>query len=317
MNFANPRRIEESAPIHLPAIADFLEVARAVSAADDTTLDQLVKQSPRPEDIITLIRQTAPFTSYSLGSDRACEHSSLWVIPVLTARGSSRASRQGPSTSNMGAALISNWISEWFGFMNQARHFDFVPDYHVLSNMTAGEVRGALDALVSRRMGAKPQFRMTGAEQPDECLVPELSFVVGSVSRLNEEPTFPDGLGDRALRLRQKLTGLIGFQAADSGATDGSYWVGVPESFSAGLLNGLLYWAEAVNAEFVTEEFDVVPLGFDDVRLAWTVRAREDNQRFQISKHLRYSQLGRAGIEQVIASVSSSGKLKPGAQFQS
>lgn len=290
-----------------------------MSAADDVSLEQLVRRSSRPEEIYTLIRQTAPYTSYSLGPHEASEHSALWVMPILTSKGNRRASSRGPFASNTGVALISNWVGEWFGFLNQTRHFNFVPDYQVLSNMTAGEVRGALDALVSRGVGPKPQFRTSVAEQPAECLVPELAFLMGSVSRLNDEPSFPSGAGARAFAFQQKLAGLVGFQAAGGSTQATPYWVGVPEGFSVGLLTGLMRWAEAVQADFYTEALDIHPLGFDDVRLEWTVRCQESEQRFQISKHLRYSQLGRQGIEQVIAEISSpkSSEMTPSAQIYS
>jgi hypothetical protein len=319
MNFAQPSRIEESAPIELPALAEVLEVARAVSAADDVTLEQLVSRSARPEEVYTLIRQTAPYTSYCLGPHEAYEYSALWVMPILTSRGSRRASCRGPLASNVGAAMMTNWIGEWFGFLNQARHFNFIPDYQVLSNMTAGDVRGALEALVSRGVAAKPQFRKSVVEQPAECPVPELAFLMGSVSRLNDDPSFPLGTGTRALEFQQKLAGAIEFHATDRGAQRNAYWVGVPEDFSGGLLTGLTRWAAAVQADFCTEELDIHPLGFDDVRLEWTVRCEESEQRFQISKHLRYSQLGRQGVEQVIAEISSpqSSQMKTSAQLYS
>lgn len=305
MTFAPSRRIETTNAIQLPELSDLLAVSRAVAHADDVTLEELVRTSPQPEEVYHQIRLTAPFASHALGNVDACEHSALWVIPIITSRGGKPASRQGSSSPDQGPTLVAQWISDWFGFMNQARYFNFIPTYEVIARLTAGEVRGALDVLVRPSAFAVPQFKTEAGEQPDRCAVPELAFLLGSVSRVNELPIFPTGVGAKAHALKEKLRGDIAFRSADLVVDMNSYWAGTPAKFSDGVLEGLLLWIAAVHAGFTAEDFDVHPSGFDDVTLEWTVRCNESNQRLLLTKHLRYSQLGADGVESIIAATAS------------
>lgn len=308
MTFAPSRRIETTNANELPELSDLLAVPRALAHADDVTLERLVRKSPQPEEVYHQIRLTAPFASHALGNVDACEYSALWVIPIITSRGSKPASRQGSSAPAQGSTLVAQWISDWFGFMNQARYFNFIPTYEVIARLTAGEVRGALDGLMRPSTFAIPQFKTDVSEQPDHCLVPELAFMLGSVSQVNELPIFPAGVGSRAYALQEKLCGELAFRNGDRAVQTRSYWAGTPTAFSEGILEGLLVWIAAVQAGFTAEDFEVHPIGFDDVRLEWFVRCNESNQRWQLTKQLRYSQLGADGVESIIAATASAGR---------
>ncbi|CAN7756682.1 hypothetical protein LJR066_006873 [Acidovorax sp. LjRoot66] len=305
MTFAPSRRIETTNAIQqLPELSDLLAVSRALARADDVTLEQLVRTSPQPEEVYHQIRLTAPFASHALGNVGACEHSALWVIPITTSRGSKPASRQGSSSPAKGSTLVAQWISDWFGFRNQARYFNFIPTYEVIARLTAGEVRRALDVLVRPSAFAIPRFKIEKGEATDRCFVPELAFILGSVSQLNEPPIFPGDVGGRAHALQEKLCGELAFQNEERAVQTKSYWAGTPAVFSEGVLEGLLLWIAAVQAGFTTEDLDVHPSGFDDVTLEWTVRCNESNQRLLLTKHLRYSQLGAEGVESVISATA-------------
>ncbi len=305
MTFAPSRRIDTTNAIQLPELSDLLAVSLAIAHADDVTLEELVRTSPQPEEVYHQIRLTAPFASHALANIDACEHSALWVIPIITSRGSKPASRQGSSSPAQSSTLFAEWISDWFGFMNQARYFNFIPPYEVVARLTAGEVRRALDVLVRPSAFAFPQFEIEKGEAPDRCLVPELAFILGSVSQLNEPPIFPTDVGGRAHALQEKICGELAFQSEDRAVQTKSCWAGTPTVFSEGILEGLLLWIAAVHAGFTTEDLDVHPSGFDDVALEWTVRCNESNQRLLLTKHLRYSQLGAEGVESIIAATAS------------
>lgn len=304
MNLAPSRRIETTNAIQLPELPDLLAVSRAVAHADDVTLEELVRTSPQPEQVYHQIRLTAPFASHALSNVDACEHSALWVIPIITSRGGKPASRQGANSPAQGPTLVAQWISDWFGFMNQARYFNFIPTYEVIARLTAGEVRGALNVLVRPSAFAVPQFEIEKGEAPDRCFVPELAFILGSVSQMNRPPIFPADVGGRSHALQEKLCGELAFQNEDRAVQKKSYLAGTPAVFSEGVLGGLLLWIAAVHAGFTTEDFDVHPSGFDDVTLEWTVRCNESNQRLLLTKHLRYSQLGAEGVKSIISATA-------------
>lgn len=220
--------------------------------------------------------------------------------PIITNRGGKPASRQVTNSPAQGPTLVAQWISDWFGFSSQARYFNFTPTYEVIARLTAGEVRRALDVLVRPLAFAIPQFKIEKNEATDFCLVPELAFILGSVSQLNRPPIFPADVGGRAHALQEKLCGELAFQNEERAVQKKSYWAGTPAVFFEGVLKGLLLWIAAVQAGFTTEDLDVHPSGFDAVTVEWTVRCNESSQRLLLTKRLRYSQLGPEGLNRLL-----------------
>lgn len=288
----------------MPELASLLEVADAVARADDQSLMGLVKASPKPEDVFRQIRQSAPFTSHPIQGVNYYEHSVLWLMPVITRTSypsvacaqSNPASSQGPH--------IAAWLREWFGPENQLKCLDFIPSYDLLMAMTPGAVRGTLEALVNRLPNEGVQFNLLETQGSAPAILPDLAFIMGSISRLVTSPSIPQAGRSHDVRLWQRVSSAIGLWI-DIPRPESAIVLGTPSVFGDAMLEGLLMWVRETALQHEGIEWTAHPVDSDIVGIEWIVRNPANHDTIQIVRHVRISQIGAEGLDQLLKTIAS------------
>ena len=288
----------------MPELASLLEVADAVARADDQSLMGLITPSPKPEDVFRQIRQSAPFTSHPIQGVNYYEHSVLWLMPVITRTSypsvacaqSNPASSQGPH--------IAAWLREWFGPENQLKCLDFIPSYDLLMAMTPGAVRGTLEALVNRLPNEGVQFNLLETQGSAPAILPDLAFIMGSISRLVTSPSIPQAGRSHDVRLWQRVSSAIGLWI-DIPRPESAIVLGTPSVFGDAMLEGLLMWVRETALQHEGIEWTAHPVDSDIVGIEWIVRNPANHDTIQIVRHVRISQIGAEGLDQLLKTIAS------------
>ena len=288
----------------MPELANLLEVADAVARADDQSLMGLVKASPKPEDVFRQIRQSAPFTSHPIDGVNYYEHSVLWLMPVIT-RASYPSVACAPSnpTSSQGPHIAA-WLREWFGPANHVKCLDFIPSYDLLMAMTPGAVRGTLEALVNRLPNEGVQFNLLETQGSAPAILPDLAFIMGSISRLVTAPTIPQAGRSQDVRLWQRTAAAIGLWI-DIPKPESAIVLGTPSVFGDAMLEGLLMWVRETALQHEGIEWTAHPVDSDIVGIEWIVRNPANHDTIQIVRHVRISQIGAEGLDQLLKTIAS------------
>jgi len=306
-----PQLTLDERPIELPDLSTLLDVATALSRCDDLKLDELVRRCRHPERVYEHACRSAPFTAHIVNGSTNCEHSALWVIPVVTRAGTSLATNMPPSAEGSQSVHLGEWIRQWFGLLNYARCFDYLPGYSAIVSMTPGRVRNLLESLVKRRPSSTPNFEIHRHELQAQVSagLPDLAFMVGSVSRLNELPLIHmQGRKEDAL-LVQRIESALSVWGGHSRPQLGDMRIGIPTPFAEGLAMGLAMWASAVSSDFETMAWDAMPVGSGCVSLRWVVRNKWTGTEVAIVKGMQLAQIGEDGIQSVLSCIASAASI--------
>lgn len=302
-----PQMTLDERPIEIPDLSTLLDVATALSRCDDLKLDELVRECRHPERVYEHACRSAPFTAHTVKGSANCEHSALWVAPVVTRAGASLATNMPPSAEGSQGIHLGDWVRQWFGMLDYARCFDYLPGYSSIVSMTPGNIRNMLEALVKRRPSKAPNFEINRSELEAQVTagLPDLAFMVGSVSRLNDLPLIhmPGRMEDAVLI--QRIESALSVWGGHARPQLGDFRIGIPTPFSEGLVSGLCMWVSAVSADFDTMVWDAMPVGSGCVSLRWVVRNRWTGTEVTIVKGMQLAQIGEDGVRTVLSCVGS------------
>ena len=292
----------------------FEDVARAIEQDDDAALENLYMQARRPDLVYEHVRALSTHASRHIQGTRNVEHSALWLMPVVTRTGSAATSLGTQIDAMSPAGLIGRWLQDWFLMQTQARCYAYLPCYSAIASMSPRQVRNALGGLTQRNRSVLTVFLGPSAEEQAQVQagLPDLAFMVGSVSCFGFDPIIPAAGRSTDLELFQRVISVLSMCSIDPMYEGEHHRVAVPAPFSEALCTGLQMWVQEVANHYETLAWDAFPNGAGNVMLRWVVSDRDTGMQCNIHRRLHAAQLGVKNIQAVLCSVDETGGVRNG-----
>lgn len=228
-------------------LGELLSVYEALRSGDEAQLTRLWQQTRSAEDFSELIRVAVAHDSYpilSRGVVRAHEHAALWMMPVLL-----DAMHGGSVAVDMS---MQRWLqSQVSNGMQKVVTIETIPTLAAIFNIQPTQLQGLLGMLLRRNTPGVSMDLQGGSPLVDEeARLPTLRFIVGAISRLNDDPEFPsiDELELRKFGLRLAIQGSPN-SSIDTSMPD-SARVGQMLPFRDAVVAGVLMWLDEVDSKF-------------------------------------------------------------------
>lgn len=197
-------------------------------------------QTTNPKLFYQLVRDNAPYTAYTplRGYDH---HIALWMVPVVI-RPASKAgvAALGDEDDERMArrACINDLLEQWFDRQDGARAHSALIPYNWIAGLSPTMVRELLQNIAGVRQDQGLIEADAYADlQPSTA---QLSFLVGTVSRVNRQPTFTKHPPETGFPQKlQAAMSLVAGRHLDMR-------VGTPMPFGTAIRTGLAWWLEEV-----------------------------------------------------------------------
>ena len=275
-------------------LGELLNVYEALRSGDEARLLKLWESTKSAEDFSEMLRVAVAHDNYpivSRGVIRAHEHAALWMMPVVV--------RPGHGDGLAVDMWMQRWLQEQVSSqMQKVATLEIIPSIETILSLQPTQLQGLL-AMLLRRETPTPVVELKSAtsasERQDQ--IPMLRFIVGSVSRINEEPEFPaiDGLE------LQKFARRASLQTSAEGKRDAV----IPDTIRAGemlpfrdaVVAGLLLWIDEISRAHEVVAWSLEPR-MSVVNLSLEI-ALEDGAHALLGAPLPLWEVGREGIEVV------------------
>lgn len=247
MEQKHPEQRITTTKISSEPLGELLSVYEALRSGDEAQLTRLWQKTQSAEDFSELIRVAVAHDSYpilSRGVVKAHEHAALWMMPVLL-----DAMHGGSVAVDMG---MQRWLqSKVSGGMQKVVTIETIPTLAAIFKIQPTQLQGLLGMLL-RRNSPGVSMDLHGEATPidEEARVPTLRFLVGAISRLNDDPELPsiDEIELRKFALRLAIQGSP-TSSIDTSMPD-SVRVGQMLPFRDAVVAGVLMWLEDVGRKF-------------------------------------------------------------------
>ena len=292
----------------------FEDIARAIEKADDAALEKLYIQARHPDLIHEHVRTLSTHASRHIQGTRNVEHSALWFMPVVTRTGYASTSLGTQTGAMSPAGLIGRWLQDWFLMQTLARCYAYLPCYSAIASMSPRQVKNALEGLTQRNSSVQVAFLGPSAEDQAQVQagLPDLAFMVGSVSCFGFNPIIPAAGRSNDLELFQRVISVLSMCAIDPRYEGDHHRIAVPAPFSEALHAGLKMWVQEVADHYETLSWDAIPNGAGNVMLQWVVSDRDTRIQCNIHRRLQAAQLGVKNIQAVLCCVDETMGVRNG-----
>lgn len=273
------------------------QLQQQLSLADEQAVLASPLRRTRPRLYYQVLRDCAPVSGHPAVHGRALQ-TALWMAPIVSLQ--PIAARLGEVLSDKQHRIaferqLSFAAAIAFRPLNGPRALAYLPSVHAVTALSATAVRGLLEHISGQSAERPLPFR-----QPDDVDVPgvpQLRFVIGSMSRAGASPNPPEAAA--ALPFSERLRGTLQMLLGEPVPIQ----VGVPQPFGAALLDGLRMWA---NALIRTDDITRGHLLWDDLEAGCLVQqlliATDEQQPLTLSIKLPMCLLGEDGFQDALSS---------------
>lgn len=282
-------------------------LSNAIEMSDDEAIERIVRQSPNPAGIVEQVRAAAPLQQMCVDVTNVravIEESCLWLVPVVAGSEASLVFQQGLHTDTSPVVLIKDWLAEWFGNDTTLGMMAMLPDYFAFAGLSPGQIRQTLEAMMRPKHYAVPTFHPGPLGSAIEAGLPMLGFILGSVTRFRELPSFKGKSGTANIQLQERLRATMPYIAGDYETNAHErYRVGMPLPMTDALVQGLKMWLSEVGNEFEINGWDLTHSGFSDTVLSLKLENKRSNVETLLRLPMSLYQFGSEGVRQVVESL--------------
>lgn len=241
--------------VNAEPLGELLHVYEALRAGDEARLRRLWETTPSTEEFSEILRVAVAHDSYpivSRGVVRAHEHGALWMMPVVV------------DPVHGDELVVDMWMQRWLqaqvsGQRQKATTIDKIPSMESILALQPTHLQGLLTMLLGHDTSA-PTFGFNASSAGElQRHLPRLRFIVGAISRIDENPEFPSM---DTLEL-QTFARHASLQASVQGRGDvliqDTVRVGEMLPFRDAVVAGLLLWIEEISRRYEVMAWSLEP----------------------------------------------------------
>lgn len=279
-------------------------LTNAIDMSDDAAIEQIVRMSPDPAGIVERVRSAVPLQQMcvNVSNVRAViEESCLWLVPVVAGSKAALVFQQTLHTETSPVLLIKDWLGDWFGTDTTLGLMAMLPDYFAFAALSPGQIRQTLEAMMRPKAVAVPAFHPGPLGSAIESGLPMLGFIIGSVTRFKELPSFKGKSGSADIQLQERIRATMPYISGDYETNAHErYRVGTPMPMTGGLVQGLKMWISEVEIDFDIKGWDLTHSGFSDAVLAMKLENKYSHIETLLRLPISLYQFGSDGVRQVV-----------------
>lgn len=280
--------------INAEPLGELLNVYEALRSGDEAKLLSLWERTRSAENFSELLRVAVAHDNFPImshGVVRGHEHAALWLMPVVVRPGHGEA------------LAVDMWMQRWLqaqvsSQMQKIVTIETIPSMESILALQPTQLQGLL-ALLLRREVLGPTVELQTSDSPSQLQdrIPVLRFIVGAISRINEDPEIPkiDALdlhkfGQRA-SLQSNATGRHDTLIQDS------VRAGDMLPFRDAVVSGLLLWIDELSRMYEVVAWSLEPR-MSVVQLSIEL-VLDDGDHAVLGAAMPLWEVGREGIDAV------------------